>query len=130
MYLSKLFDSFLIDLDGVIYIGDKETYKSSQIINRLYKSEKRIIYLTNDPRRSSSEYADKLAGINIDTTADDIITSSAALIQYIKDKYNTVSKTSFVIGSASLKKEIRKSGIVIIPSNSENNSDFVIVGQL
>lgn len=128
MYLSKLFDSFLIDLDGVIYIGEKETYKSSETVDRLYKSGKKIIFLTNDPRRSPAEYADKLAKININTPPDNIVTSSTALSMHIKNNYNPASKTAFVIGSASLKDELREIGITIKSKNSDNNSDFVIVG--
>lgn len=128
MYLYELFDSFLIDLDGVIYIGDNPTYKAAQSINRLNKTGKNIILITNDPRRSPSEYASKLESIKIYIDQSHIITSSRALCIYLSNIYNLKSMTAFVIGSTSLKQQVRKTGIKIKSRNSDNISDFVIVG--
>jgi ribonucleotide monophosphatase NagD (HAD superfamily) len=106
MHLADLYDSFLIDLDGVIYVGENPTYKAPQILNKLYKAGKEIIFITNDPRRSSSQYAKKLAKIDIHSPSKNIVTSATALSVHIQRKYNTNSKKAFVIGSDNLKKEV------------------------
>jgi phosphoglycolate/pyridoxal phosphate phosphatase family enzyme len=128
MHLADLFDSFLIDLDGVIYVGDNATYRAPQIIKRLYKAGKEIIFITNDPRRSSSQYSRKLSNIDINSPAKNIVTSATALSIHIQKKYKTNSRTAFVIGSDSLKKEVKKTGLDLISKKSKVNCDFVIVG--
>lgn len=128
MYLADLYDSFLIDLDGVIYVGENPTYKAPQILNKLYKAGKEIIFITNDPRRSSSQYATKLTKIDINAPATNIVTSATALSIHIQRKYNTNSKKAFVIGSDNLKKEVKKIGLELISKKSKVNCDFVIVG--
>ncbi|NIV41599.1 MAG: hypothetical protein GWN50_04395, partial [Candidatus Dadabacteria bacterium] len=128
MHLADLYDSFLIDLDGVIYVGDSPTYKAPQVISRLIKAGKEVVFITNDPRRSSSQYSTKLRSIDIHTAAKNIVTSATALSTHIKNKYNTNSKTAFVIGSDNLKKEVQRAGLELITKKSRVNSDFVIVG--
>jgi len=108
MLLADLFDSFLIDLDGVVYVGDKPTFKAAQITTRLIKAGKELIYITNDPRRSSTGYAKKLSGIGIKTHIKNVVTSASAISMHIESKYTTDSKTAFVIGSDNLKNEVEK----------------------
>lgn len=128
MLLADLFDSFLIDLDGVIYVGSSPTYKAAQVIKRLQKDKKEIIFITNDPRRSSQQYSERLATLDIHCPAKHIVTSSYALSLHIQNKYDINSKTAFVVGSESLKKEIKSIGLKLITKKSSLHSDFVIVG--
>ncbi|HSG30618.1 MAG TPA: HAD-IIA family hydrolase [Thermodesulfobacteriota bacterium] len=128
MQLADLFDSFLIDLDGVIYVGDSPTYKAAQVITKLTKAGKEVIFITNDPRRSSVGYCKKLKSIDINIPANYIVTSASALSRHIETKYNTKSKTAFVVGSDNLKKEVQRTGLKLITKISKVNSDFVIVG--
>lgn len=128
MNLADLFDSFLIDLDGVIYVGDNSTYRAPQTIKRLFKAGKEIVFITNDPRRSSLQYSRKLASINIVTKPNNIVTSATALSMHIQNKYNIHSKSAFVIGSDNLKKEVKNIGLKLVSKNSKMNSDFVVVG--
>ncbi|NIP30618.1 MAG: HAD-IIA family hydrolase [Candidatus Dadabacteria bacterium] len=128
MNLADLFDSFLIDLDGVVYVGDSPTYRAPQTVKKLYKAGKEIVFITNDPRRSSSQYSKKLAGIDIQCRPKNIVTSATALSLHIQNKYDINSKTAFVIGSDNLKKEIKQTGLKLISKNSKLNSDFVVVG--
>ena len=128
MHLADLFDSFLIDLDGVVYVGEKPTYKAAEISDRLVKAGKEIIFITNDPRRSSAGYAKKLSDIGIKTAVKNIVTSASAISIHIRSKYNTDSKTAFVIGSDNLKREVEKTGLKLISKKSKSSSDFVVVG--
>ncbi len=128
MLLANLFDSFLIDLDGVIYVGNKPTHKAVETTKRLVKNGKELVFITNDPRRSPTGYARKLSAIGINTQAANVVTSASALSMHIGGKYSTKSKTAFVIGSDSLKKEVEKTGLKLITKKSRIESDFVIVG--
>src|SRR3970040_344266 len=57
MKLADLFDHFIIDLDGVVYIGDKPTDGAIETIATLRELGKTVIFLTNDPRGSCREDA-------------------------------------------------------------------------
>src|SRR5439155_15269862 len=44
------FDGFLIDLDGVVYVGDGLVPGSDRAVRALRELGKRVVFLTNDPR--------------------------------------------------------------------------------
>lgn len=129
MKLVDLFDCFLIDLDGVIYIGDSAVPGSVETIKYLLKNDKFVIFLTNNPRHSLSEYLQKLNEIGIEGNSLNIITSASALASHIKTKFtNLKDKKAYVIGSKALKKEIEKTGLNLINGDEAKNADFVIFG--
>ncbi|WP_425059613.1 hypothetical protein SCACP_02050 [Sporomusa carbonis] len=48
--LAEKYDVFLLDLDGVIYVGNEILPGSSEAVSRLRKMGKQVYFLTNDPR--------------------------------------------------------------------------------
>jgi len=129
MKLVDLFDCFLIDLDGVIYIGDSAVPGSVETIKNLLSNNKTVIFLTNNPRHNISQYSQKLNKLGIEGTSLNIITSSTALAQHIKTEFeNLKDKTAFVIGSNSLKKEIELTGLKLVTGDEAKKADFLIFG--
>jgi phosphoglycolate/pyridoxal phosphate phosphatase family enzyme len=128
MKLVDLFDHFIVDLDGVVYIGDKPTQGAIETLETIRKLGKTVIFLTNDPRGSSIEYAEKLSRIGIPTNPQDIITSGVAIAHYIKEQYQTNREKAFVVGSRALKEEIEKTGLKLTKGEEAKKADFVIIG--
>ncbi len=128
MKLADLFDHFIIDLDGVVYIGDKPTQGAIETLETLRTLGKTIIYLTNDPRGSSRDYSEKLNKMSIPAIPQDIITSGMAIAHYIKQHYQLNHKKAFVVGSRALKEEIEETGLKLAQGEEAKRADFVIVG--
>ncbi|MGI9534895.1 MAG: TIGR01459 family HAD-type hydrolase [Thermodesulfobacteriota bacterium] len=129
MNIIENFDLFLFDMDGVIYIGNKPIPGSVELINHLYNRNKIVIFLTNNPARSDSEYAKKLNKTGIKTNTDHIITSTKNICHYLKNHIKELNKKSaYVIGSRHFKSSIHKTGINIVRSGNNFKSDYVIMG--
>ena len=128
MKLADLFDHFIIDLDGVVYIGDKPTDGAIETIATLRRLGKTVIFLTNDPRGSCREYAEKLNKMGIPASPQDIITSGMAIAHYLKKNYKLDQKKAYVVGSQALKEEIEEIGLILTHGEEAKRSDFVIVG--
>lgn len=129
MRLADLFDCFLIDLDGVVYVGESPTEGAVETINILKKSGKIVIFLTNDPRKTAAEYSDKLREIGIVVNPGDVVTSGMAIAFHIKNSYTDLKeKSAYVVGSRSLKDEIRLTGLEVVSGEDAKKADFVIVG--
>src|SRR3989337_3466977 len=128
MKLADLFDHFIIDLDGVVYIGDKPTDGAIETIATLRGLGKTVIFLTNDPRGSCREYAEKLNKMGIPASPQDIITSGMAIANYLKKHYKLDYKKAYVVGSQALKEEIAEIGLILTQGKEAKRSDFVIVG--
>ena len=128
MKLADLFDHFIIDLDGVVYIGEKPTDGAVETLATLRRLGKAVIFLTNDPRSSCQEYADKLNRMGIPASPQDIITSGMAIAHYLTKHYNLNHKKAYVVGSQALKEEIKQIGLMLTQGDEAKRSDFVIVG--
>src|SRR3990170_1555608 len=118
----------IIHLDGVVYIGDKPTDGAIETIATLRRLGKTVIFLTNDPRGSCREYAEKLNRMGIPASPQDIITSGMAIAHYLKKHYKLDHKKAYVVGSKALKEEIEQIGLILTQGEEAKRSDFVIVG--
>ncbi len=129
MRLADRFDCFLIDLDGVVYVGESPTEGAVETINLLKKSGKIVIFLTNDPRKTAAEYSEKLREMGIVVTPGDVVTSGMAIAYHIRNSYPDIgNKSAYVVGSSSLKDEIRLTGLEVVNGEDARRADFVIVG--
>lgn len=126
--LVDLFDHFLIDLDGVVYVGDKAVKGAKEAIEAIRRLGKGVIFLTNDPRGSSREYSKRLKGMGIPASPKEVITSSMAVAEYIKEHYKLDGKRAYVVGSKTLKEEIKATGLRLSQGEEAKGADFVIVG--
>jgi len=126
--LVDLFDHFLIDLDGVVYVENKTINGAKETIEAIRKLGKSVIFLTNDPRGSSREYSEKLKSMDIQASPKDVITSAMAVAEYIKEHYKLDGKRAYVVGSNALKEEIKATGLRLSQGEEAKEADFVIVG--
>lgn len=129
MRIVDKFNCFLIDLDGVVYVEHIPTEGSVETINRLKDIGKNIIFITNDPRSSTLEYAEKLRGMGLQVEDDEVITSAMAIAHHIRGHTKeSEKKNAYVIGSAALKKEIELAGLTMVDGEEAKTADYVILG--
>ena len=122
------FEAFLIDLDGVVYVGDGLVSGSDRAVRALQEMGKRVVFLTNDPRSSREEYATKLRRLGLEVEASDILTSGAATAASIGRHEETSGRAAFVIGTPALKAEVRAVGLEVVEGEPGARADVVVVG--
>jgi ribonucleotide monophosphatase NagD (HAD superfamily) len=64
----------LLDLDGVIYVGDQPVPGAAETVDWLLREGVPYRYLTNTTSRPRQAMVDKLTGIGIAATAGQILT--------------------------------------------------------
>ena len=129
MDFQNSFDHFVFDLDGVIYSGEKTIGKSPEVLEALRKNKKDIRFITNNPSRSPSDYAEKLRGLGIRSHDGEFVTSPMATASMIREKLSSEKwKTVFIAGSDYLKNEVRKTGLVEVSGNDSLGADLVVIG--
>ena len=129
MKLVDKFNCFLVDLDGVVYVENSPTEGSIDTINHLINIGKNVIFITNDPRSSTSDYAEKLSDLGLDVSEEDVITSAMAIAHHIRARTkNSGKKNAYVIGSKALKEEIKLAGLNLVDGEEAKTADYVILG--
>jgi HAD superfamily hydrolase (TIGR01450 family) len=78
----KLFGGYVFDLDGTIYLGDVLLPEASETLAAL-KDRSSVVYLTNKPLETPANYAAKLTRLGVEARADEVISSTDALLMYL-----------------------------------------------
>jgi len=127
--ITDLFNQFIFDLDGVVYVGNKITPSADDVIRAIRNKGKRVSFITNNPTRSRTEYRRKLNDLNIDAVEEDITTSCNAVHHYLAKKYRDIKYRSvYVIGSDYLKTEVARTGAKIAREVKSHTADIVVAG--
>jgi phospholysine phosphohistidine inorganic pyrophosphate phosphatase len=76
----------LIDLDGVVYEGERAVAGAAQAVTWLRERGIPHLFLTNTTSRPRSSLVDKLAGLGIETEAGDILTPPVAATRWLAER--------------------------------------------
>jgi NagD protein len=113
-------DNFVLDMDGVLYTGNKPIGGARKTLERLYKLKKNVKYLTNFPysRETIKSKMKNIVGVEI--TEEDIMTIAHATAVYLREKG---CKNCYLMGLDDLRKELEKNNIKILETEDviENN---------
>jgi HAD superfamily hydrolase (TIGR01450 family) len=120
-------DGLIVDLDGVVWIGPVAVPGSVEAIAALRARGVRLVFLTNDPRASRTEYAARLNELGIPADESEIVTSGSTLASFLQEREGP-GTTAFVIGSASLKRELTGAGLELVTGEAGRDAELVAVG--
>ncbi len=112
---------FIFDLDGTIYIGNREIEGSFDAVRKLKEMGKKICFFTNNSSRSYKEYIKKFADMGLEITEDEIYTSGQATCEWLLE--NHPKKKVFLLGNPSIQAEFKTYGIEL----DEDNPDICVV---
>ena len=104
-------DGYLLDLDGTVYLGERLIAGAGQAIEKLRTRGRKIVFLTNKPLHSRSDYAEKLTRLGVPSAEEDVVTSSYVLARYLAE--HTPGARVFAIGEEPLLAELRGAGLVL-----------------
>ncbi|MCC7163841.1 MAG: HAD-IIA family hydrolase [Anaerolineae bacterium] len=119
---TRLYDAYIFDLDGTVYLGDALLPGARQAITTIRAAGKRTVFVSNNPVRSRAAYAAKLDGLGLPTPVTDILNSSAVMIDLLLRTMPTAQV--LVCGEAALSDEMRAAGIALTENPRE--TDVVI----
>src|SRR6188474_2605795 len=102
MPLADEFDGFLVDLDGVVWIGREMVPGAVEALSKLLAQGKEIVFVTNNSVKQPAEYADRLRAAGIETTDDRVLTGGAATARLAAERVG-LGATAFVIGAPGFK---------------------------
>lgn len=131
------YDGFLIDLDGVVYVGDEEVTGARETVERLRDREIPFCFVTNTSSKTREEILAVLDGVGIDAALEEIVSAAWATGQFLQ---GVGVESVYPLGNDSLQAELRRAGIRIVegdpeaveeadPNSVENaDPDAVVVG--
>jgi len=117
----------IFDLDGVVYRGDAAVPGAIPTLNHLAVNGHLLFFLTNNSTRSRRDYADKLGRMGYPATSDQIMTSAYATGLYLR-RQGAEGRRVVLIGEHGLAEEMTGAGLIVVPPDSDERADYVVVG--
>jgi NagD protein len=115
-------EGFIIDMDGVIYHGNKILPGVIDFLNWLEDSGKKYLFLTNSPERTPKELHEKLKRLGINVGEEHFYTSALATASFLSSQMPNGS--AYIIGDAGLIHAMYSVGYSV----NNVNPDYVVVG--
>ncbi len=113
---------FIIDMDGVIYHGNRILPGVQEFLAWMEASGKQYLFLTNASQRTPKELHEKLLRLGINVSDDHFYTSALATASFLSSQKPNGS--AFIIGDAGLIHALYSVGY----TTNNINPDYVVVG--
>jgi HAD superfamily hydrolase (TIGR01450 family) len=124
--LADDFDGLLIDLDGVVWIGREPVPGSAETLAALLAAGKRIVFVTNNPGKPPTAYAERLQSLGIEVEAEQIVTAGMVAARLAGAAVGP-GGSAFVIGGTPLKEMVAASGAKLLEEEDGREADVVVV---
>ena len=116
------FDGYLFDLDGTVYLGDELLPEAKETLGEL-KARSNVVYLTNKPLETPADYAAKLTRLGVETSPEEVISSTDALLLYLRE--HAPEARLFVVGERPLVQLLGLAGYEV--AQDASGVDVVVV---
>jgi NagD protein len=114
---------FIIDMDGVIYHGNRLLPGVKEFVDWLRTARKKFVFLTNSSERSPKELKAKLSRLGIEVDASVFYTSALATAMFLSSQKPRGS--AFIIGEAGLINALYNVGYTM----NNVDPDYVVMGE-
>jgi HAD superfamily hydrolase (TIGR01450 family) len=118
----RLYEGYVFDLDGTIYLGDELLHGAKRLILKLRELGKKVAFLSNNPTKDPRMYADKLTRLGIPTPEDEVVNTVVTMTRWLLQ--NHPEATVFPIAEEPLRRSLRAAGIRM--SDRAEEIDIVI----
>ena len=119
---THLYDAYIFDLDGTIYLGDELLPGAAWLINTLRAQGKPVRFISNNPTKNPEQYAEKLTRLGLPTPVEEITNTVVSMTQWLLD--NHPDAVVFPISEQPLIGALERAGIRM--SNNPAEIDIVI----
>lgn len=116
--------NFLIDINGVLYVGKKSVDGAAETIDFLRENNYRFRFISNATRASRKTLCEKLRKFGFNIKENEIFTASVAAINYIKNLKNSEKGKCFLLYTGDVNLDFRDKGITL----TDKDPDFVVIG--
>lgn len=126
MALADEFDGFLVDLDGVVWVGREMVPGSVEALQALIEADNEVVFVTNNSVKQPAAYAARLREAGVDVADDRVVTAGAATARLAAEQVGSTG-TVFVIGAPGFKETVDATGLTLLDGEAAQSADAVVV---
>jgi len=124
--LADEFDGFLVDLDGVVWIGPEPVPGAIEALTELHERGKQIVFVTNNPARSPATYAGWLRQAGAPVADDRVVTAGVVTARLAAERVGA-GAGAFVIGAPGFHETAAAAGLDLLEGEAGREAAAVLV---
>lgn len=117
--LVQRYDVALLDLDGVVYLGEEPIAGVPAALAGVREHGMRLAFVTNNASRTPDQVAALLDRVGVPADADEVVTSAQAAAHTLADRFPAGSKV-LVLGTHGLIDAVTERGLVPVTSADDD----------
>lgn len=125
--LIERLDALVLDLDGVIYRGDRTIAGSPEAVRALQQTGKRLLFVTNNSTRDERDVMEKLSDHGIVASEDDILTSARVTAEMLVSR-NLSDRSVYLLGGRGIRSVLEEAGFRLVDAPEGPDADIVVIG--
>lgn len=126
MGLADDFDGFLVDLDGVVWVGRDVLPGAGDALQRLLDGGKRIVFVTNNPGRAPASYAERLGEAGVRVGEEHVVTAGISTAELAAERAGEGAR-ALVLGASAFKEAAVGAGLALLDGEAAEEADIVLV---
>jgi HAD superfamily hydrolase (TIGR01450 family) len=105
----SLFQGYVFDLDGTVYLGDELLPGAARLLARLRELDRRVAFVSNNPTRDPQMYVDKLRRLGVQASVPEVLNTVVTMTRWLTR--NHPDATVFPIAEEPLWRALSEAGI-------------------
>lgn len=124
--IADQYDGFLIDLDGVVWLGHELIEGAAEALADLSELKKPYVFVTNSPRISPSEQARILKEQGVDASTEQVVTAGSTLLNLALREVGEGAPI-LAIGTSGFRDQVIGAGFEVLPIEQWSDAAGVLV---
>ncbi|WP_017541767.1 MULTISPECIES: HAD-IIA family hydrolase [Nocardiopsis] len=117
--LNELYDAALLDLDGVVYIGDRPVPAAPEAVAKARAAGMAAVFVTNNSSRTPASIAERLTALGVPAAAGDVVTSAEAAARLVRERFPAGAPV-LVVGDTGLRLALIRRGLRPVTQAAED----------
>lgn len=105
----ELFDGYVFDLDGTLYLGDGLLPGAARLMQAVRELGRPVVFASNNPTRTPAQYVDKLASLGIRACEREVVNSLEVTVDWVLEECPRAGV--FAIAEQPLITALRQAGV-------------------
>lgn len=117
--LVQAYDLAMLDLDGVVYIGEKAVRGAPAHLAHARASGVQLAFITNNASRPPEAVAEKLTRLGIEASGADVVTSAQAAAHVLLERFGEGARVA-VLGADGLEVAVTEAGMLAVAVDDQD----------
>jgi glycerol 3-phosphatase-2 len=126
--LAEAFQGVVLDLDGVVYLGDEVVPAAPAALDQVRGLGVRVAFVTNNSYRPPDLVVEKLNRLGVKAAAGEVLTSAQATVRMLGGREGLAGVKVMVVGGPGLRQALEAAGARLVDGRAWRDAEIVAVG--